>query len=136
MDRKIKINKLYRHFKGGLYRVIAIGKDSETEVDVVIYKNKDTSEVWVRPLEMFNSKVDKVKYPDVTQEYRFQEVYPIRPNNDKELVTEIRNKIKENDGYCPCSLLKNDDTKCMCKEFRESNTRGYCRCGLYYRSEE
>ena len=43
----------------------------------------------------------------------------IKLNNNKELVKEIRKKIKENGGYCPCSLIKNEDTKGMCKEFRE-----------------
>lgn len=38
---------------------------------------------------------------------------------DKEYATEIKRKLKDNGGYCPCSLVKNEDTKCMCKEFRE-----------------
>ena len=43
----------------------------------------------------------------------------IKVNEDQELVKSIRQKLKENGGYCPCSLLRNEDTKCMCKEFRE-----------------
>ena len=54
----------------------------------------------------------------------------IKLNDNKELVKEIKQKLKENNGYCPCSLIKTDDTKCMCKEFREQNT-GECHCGLY-----
>ena len=54
----------------------------------------------------------------------------IRVSDDKELVEEIRKKLKENNGYCPCKLLRNEDTKCMCKEFREIN-EGTCHCGLY-----
>lgn len=54
----------------------------------------------------------------------------IKLNNNKELVKEIRKKIEENGGYCPCSLIKNEDTKCMCKEFREMKY-GKCHCGLY-----
>lgn len=56
--------------------------------------------------------------------------YQIKVNEDKELVSNIRTKLKENDGYCPCSIIKNDDTKCMCKEFREQES-GECHCGLY-----
>lgn len=59
----------------------------------------------------------------------------IRVNPDKAFAEEMRKKIKENDGYCPCSLLKNEDTKCMCKEFRdqvERNEPGYCHCGLWF----
>lgn len=58
----------------------------------------------------------------------------IKLNEDAELVKSIRKKLKENNGYCPCALLKNEDTKCMCKEFREMKT-GECHCGLYIKEE-
>ena len=54
----------------------------------------------------------------------------IQTNPDKEFVQTMRTAIKDNDGYCPCSLIKNADTKCMCKEFREQDS-GVCHCGLY-----
>ena len=54
----------------------------------------------------------------------------VRLSEDKELVKEIRIKLKKNDGYCPCKINKTDDTKCMCKEFREQES-GECHCGLY-----
>ena len=48
----------------------------------------------------------------------------IRLNEDKEHVKFIRENLKKNNGYCPCSLIKSEDTKCMCKEFRDmSGTR-------------
>ena len=59
----------------------------------------------------------------------------IRLSKDKELVEEIRQKLKENDGYCPCRIEKSGDTKCMCKEFGEQD-RGECHCGLYVKEEE
>lgn len=52
-------------------------------------------------------------------------------NTDKELVADIRAKLKANDGYCPCRLVKSEDTKCICKEFREQDFEGLCHCGLY-----
>lgn len=55
----------------------------------------------------------------------------IKLSEDKELVAEIKKKLKENDGYCPCRLTKNEDTKCLCKEFREQTEPGVCHCGLY-----
>lgn len=58
----------------------------------------------------------------------------IKVNPDKDYVAQIRKALKENDGYCPCALIKNDDTKCMCKEFREM-TSGMCHCGLYIKEE-
>lgn len=41
----------------------------------------------------------------------------------------------ESDLHCPCKVKKNEDTLCMCKEFREQNEPGYCHCGLYYKEE-
>ena len=55
-------------------------------------------------------------------------------NDDAELVADIQAKLKENNGYCPCRLEKNEDTKCMCKEFREQKL-GECHCGLYKKVE-
>jgi ferredoxin-thioredoxin reductase catalytic subunit len=51
-------------------------------------------------------------------------------NEDKDLVEDIRNRLKANDGYCPCRISKTPETKCMCKEFRDSK-EGECHCGLY-----
>ena len=63
----------------------------------------------------------------------------IKVNDNKELVKEIMQKIKDNGGHCPCKLIKTDNTKCMCKEFREQiadpNFEGYCHCMLYYKEK-
>lgn len=59
----------------------------------------------------------------------------IRVNSDKKLVSEIRRKLKENDGYCPCSLVKDEDHKCICKDFIEQES-GLCHCGLYEKIEK
>ncbi|NBH77005.1 hypothetical protein D3Z52_02165 [Clostridiaceae bacterium] len=59
----------------------------------------------------------------------------IRLNPDQKYVKEIRRQLKENSGYCPCSLLKSEDTKCMCKEFREMES-GMCHCGLYIKEDD
>lgn len=53
-------------------------------------------------------------------------------NPDKEIVKEIRERLKETGNFCPCSIVRdNEDFKCMCKEFREQETEGFCHCGLY-----
>ena len=57
----------------------------------------------------------------------------IKLNPDKSKVKEIRAKIKENDGYCPCIIQKNDDTKCPCKDFREKKE---CHCELYINTKK
>ena len=59
----------------------------------------------------------------------------IKVNEDQELVISIRQKLKENGWYCPCSLLRNENTKCMCKEFREME-QGECHCGLYIKVDD
>ena len=50
-----------------------------------------------------------------------------------------RQRSKKKNGYCPCRLEMNEDTKCMCKEFREQiadeNFEGYCHCMLYYKEK-
>lgn len=56
-------------------------------------------------------------------------------NPDKQYADEIRAKVKENGGYCPCRIVKTPDTKCICKEFREANEPGPCHCGLYIKEE-
>lgn len=60
----------------------------------------------------------------------------IKQNPDIEHVKEVRNKLRDNEGYCPCSLIKNHDTQCMCKDFREQETSGMCHCGLYIKEIE
>jgi hypothetical protein len=78
--REIEVGKKYRHFKDKLYEVIAIAYDSESNNDevlrkMVVYKALyGDGKIWVRDYEMFASKVDREKYPDVEQEYRFEEV--------------------------------------------------------------
>jgi len=71
---KVEIGETYKHFKGHIYKVIAIAKNTETLEDMVIYENVETKETWARPYEMFTSKVDKEKYPEIQQEYRFEKI--------------------------------------------------------------
>ena len=59
----------------------------------------------------------------------------IKINPDKEFVKEMREKLRENDGYCPCVIVKTPDTQCMCKEFLEME-EGKCHCGLYTKIKE
>ena len=70
--RKIKIGGIYKHFKGHVYEVIGIAKDSDTLKEKIVYKNVETGELWLRDEDEFLSKVDKNKYPDIEQIYRFE----------------------------------------------------------------
>ena len=61
-------------------------------------------------------------------------------NPDTEFVAEMRKNLKENSNYCPCSIVRSKDTKCMCKQFREQiadpDFEGYCHCMLYYKTKD
>lgn len=60
----------------------------------------------------------------------------INPFITQEEQKTIKLNIKNNDGYCPCAIFKNKDTKCMCKDFRENIISGECHCGLYYKVDK
>jgi len=74
MERKIKIDGEYKHFKGKIVKVLMIAKDSETCEEKVVYEHVKDGEKWVRDLNEFLSEVDHEKYPDVEQKYRFEEI--------------------------------------------------------------
>lgn len=57
-------------------------------------------------------------------------------NPDSKKYEEITELVKKNDGYCPCLLFKTEDTKCMCKEFRDQTEPGSCHCGRFIKVEE
>lgn len=54
-------------------------------------------------------------------------------NEDSKQVTKIRTALKNNGGYCPCKIDKNNSTKCICEDFRNKTDSGFCHCGLYYK---
>ena len=59
----------------------------------------------------------------------------IKTVENKEQVEDIRRRLRDNDGYCPCATKKTEDTKCMCKAFKEQE-EGECHCGLYVKVKE
>ena len=70
---EVKIKGIYKHFKGDYYIVEDIATHSETLEKYVVYRQLyGEGELYIRPMEMFLSKVDKEKYPEVTQENRFE----------------------------------------------------------------
>ena len=72
---EVIIGQIYQHFKGDLYKVLNIALHTETGEKMVIYQALyDESKVYARPYDMFVSKVDRDKYPDVEAEFRFTKV--------------------------------------------------------------
>lgn len=82
VKRLIVVGGVYRHFKGGKAHVLNLAKHSETGECLVIYECLDAQHtgfndgIYARPIDMFLSEVDKNKYPDARQKYRFEYIKP------------------------------------------------------------
>jgi len=73
MENKLVIKGIYKHFKGNYYLVEDIATHSEDNNKYVVYRALyGDNGLYIRPLDMFLSKVDKEKYPNVKQTYRFE----------------------------------------------------------------
>ena len=72
-DSALIVPGVYRHFKGGLYRVYACATNTESGEEFVFYRALYGDRCFfVRPLHMFTSAVDREKYPEANQNLRFE----------------------------------------------------------------
>lgn len=73
-DREPNIGEVYRHFKTGKeVKVLAISQDTENVgTFYIVYENLEDGSIWNRPYNMFCSEVDREKYPNAEQKYRFE----------------------------------------------------------------
>jgi len=69
----ILVGKIYRHFKGDCYTVLAIAVHTETDEPLVVYQALyGNGTVYARPCNMFLEEINPLKYPNATQKYRFE----------------------------------------------------------------
>lgn len=73
MRLEIKAGDRFMHFKGTVYTVLALARHTETDEKLVIYSDEQGN-TWARPEEMFSSLVDREKYPEAKQKYRFEKI--------------------------------------------------------------
>lgn len=66
---------IFKHFKGNIYKVVTIAKECENLQDMIVYQGQyEDKPCWIREKKDFFALVDKNKYPDVTQKYRFEKI--------------------------------------------------------------
>ena len=69
----LKIKGVYKHFKNNYYILEDVATHSETGEKYAVYRQLyGNGELYIRPLDMFLSEVDRNKYPDVKQKFRFE----------------------------------------------------------------
>ena len=56
--QEITVGKIYTHYKGNLYKIIALGKHSENLDEMVVYQSVKDGQIWVRPKTMWNETVN------------------------------------------------------------------------------
>lgn len=106
MERRVEVGQVYRHFKGNVYEVIALAVNADNREEVVVYKSLNKDKVFVRSYRGFVSEVNKEKYPDVAQKYRFELVSDTEPEEElQDALADVEAEAEEvetaDKGYFP-----------------------------------
>ena len=116
--------QIYKHFKGNLYKVLAVAVHTESEEKLVVYQSVENPDrVFARPLEMFMSDIDRFRYPLIRAKYRFTLVSePEEENNGEETKEEeakeetLNEDTKEEDVKDEETEEQSDDDSAVYKD--------------------
>lgn len=111
--------QIYKHFKGNLYKVLAVAVHTESEEKLVVYQSVDNPDrVFARPLEMFMSDIDRFRYPLIRAKYRFTLVSePEEETNGEETKEEeTKEETKEEDVKDEETEEQSDDDSAVYKD--------------------
>lgn len=104
--------QIYKHFKGSLYRIVAIAVHTETSDKLVVYQSIEKPErVFARPLDMFMSEVDRLRYPLVKAKYRFTLLVEAEVvEEDSEPETEVITNTEAKQEECTCKTSEGESS--------------------------
>lgn len=128
-----KPQEIYRHFKGNCYQIVTLARNSETKERMVVYQQMyEPYEVYVRPLDMFMSRVDTNKYPNEKQKYRFER-QDVKSGQETEAIKTQKSVEPHSDA---CGESKTDTESCGETEKLNPLLMAFLDAGTYERKLE